>query len=81
MNGVGESITLLLSIANKLMDLLPDYEQVKREKFHRLRTKYEEEQMKEWDKRDDNLLGIYRSRILLFMQDFEQEIDREIKKK
>jgi len=54
--------------------MMPDYEQRKKEEFHKLRTKYENEKAKEYNNRDDNQLGVYRGRVLRFCAVFNSEI-------
>ncbi len=63
-----------LSIIDKFMDMLPDYEQRKKEKFYSLKVAYENEKSKQVPYRDDNLVGIYRNRILQFLSVFNSEI-------
>ena len=76
---LGESITdsirLLLSITDKLMDRLPNYAQIKKEKYYRLRNIYLTERAKAYPQRDDNLVGIYRYELLEFLRIFEAEIE------
>ena len=72
--GVLNTINLLLSVTDKLMDKLPDYEQRKKEKFLKMKRRYENEKAKQYPDRDDNLIGIYRDRILRFIAIFNSEI-------
>ena len=64
----------LLSVVDKVMDIIPNYEQIKKEKFYSLRVAYENEKSKEFPYRDDNLVGIYRNRLLQFISVFDSEI-------
>ena len=72
--GVLNTINLLLSVTDKLMDKLPDYEQRKKEKFLKMKRRYENEKAKQYPDRDDNLIGVYRDRILRFIAIFNSEI-------
>jgi len=78
--GIMETITLLMSIADKVMDMLPDYEQIKKEEFLRLKTAYENEKKKDVLSRDDNLVGIYRDMLLMFLSVFNEEIGMKLEK-
>jgi len=71
---VASAFTMLLSVVNKTMDMLPDYEQRKKEKFHKMQRDYNNEKNKEYPQRDDNLVGIYRDRCLQFVAVFNYEI-------
>jgi len=63
---------LALSITDKLMDKMPNYEQKKRKQFYNLRSRYQEE--KNMEDRDDNLLGHYRDQLLIFLDAFDKEL-------
>ena len=76
---MAESIKLLLSITNKLMDRMPDYNQNKKEKFYTLRLRYLTERKKEYPQRDDNLIGICRMELMEFLNSFEAEIESGLK--
>jgi hypothetical protein len=76
---IAESVKLLLSITDKLMDRLPDYNQNKKELFYTLRKRYLVERSKEYPQRDDNLIGICRMDLMEFLKTFEQEIESEIR--
>jgi len=71
---IGEIIQLALSITDKLMDKIPNYEQRKREQFHKLRDKYEKEIVKNYPDRDDTRIDDYRDNLLRFLQDFNKEV-------
>ena len=73
--GVASAFTMLLSVVNKTMDMLPDYEQRKKEKYHKLLTLYENEKSQEGWLRDDNLVGIYKNKLLRFISVFKEELD------
>jgi len=72
--GVASAFTMLLSVVNKTMDMLPDYEQRKKEKFYKMQRDYSNEKNKEFPNRDDNLVGVYRDRCLQFVAVFSAEI-------
>ena len=74
--GTIELVGTLLSIVDKTMDLLPDYDQIKKEQFYRMRMQYENEKNKSYPHRDDNLVGVYRDRCLQFAASFADEISR-----
>lgn len=79
-DSIAEIVNLLLSITDKLMDRLPDYNQRKREQYHKLKMKYLTESSKAYPDRDDNLIGLCRIDLAEFVKTFEQEIESEIKK-
>lgn len=74
-DSIGETVKLLLSITDKLMDRMPTYNQRKKETYHKLRMKYLEEKSKAYPERDDNLVGLCRMELLEFIRTFEQEIE------
>lgn len=67
-------VDTLLSITDKVMDHLPNYEQRKKKEFRSLRMAYDNEKSKDPSQRDDNLVGVYRDRLLLFVSIFEKEM-------
>ena len=69
-----DTFALLISVVDKLMDVLPNYDQRKRKEFYNLRQKYENEKKQSYPLRDDNKVGIYRDKLLLFMSEFKKEI-------
>lgn len=75
--GVIELVGAALSIVDKAMDLIPNYDQRKKQKFYKMRMQYEDEKNKEYPHRDDNLVGIYRDRCLQFIAIFADEISGE----
>ena len=72
--GVADAVTMLLSVVEKTMDFIPNYEQRKKKEYRTLRTAYENEKKKAWDDIDDNLVGIYRDRLMLFIAIYNNEI-------
>lgn len=72
--GITEIIGLSLSIVDKFLDKLPNYEQKKKEKYYKLKRKYNEEITKDYDLRDDNLVIVYRNELLDFLKTFVSEI-------
>jgi hypothetical protein len=56
------------------MDRLPDYEQRKKEKFHKLLRKYKDEVSKNYPQRDDLLVSHYADKLRDFLKDFANEI-------
>jgi len=74
--GVADAVTMLLSVVGKAMDLIPNYSQRKKQEYHTLRTAYDNEKKKSWADRDDNLIGIYRDRLMLFIAVFSDEISK-----
>jgi hypothetical protein len=70
--GVADALTMLLTVVNKTMDILPNYEQKKKEKYYRLRKRYEHEKSKHTP--DDNLCDYYRDSLLRYIQTFTEEI-------
>lgn len=71
-----ETINLLLNVVDKTMDLIPNYDQRKKSEYRRYKTAYEEEKNKAYPHRDDNLVGVYRDRLLRFIAAFNFEIPR-----
>ena len=74
--GAMEIIGSVLSIVDKAMDLIPNYEQRKKSEFRSLRMAYENEKSKDYPHRDDNLVGIYRDRLLRFIDIFAKDINQ-----
>lgn len=73
---IAEIVKLLLSITDKILDRMPTYAQSKREQYFYLRKRYENEIAKEYPNRDDNLCGVYRRDLLLYLAVFDTEISR-----
>jgi len=72
--GVFDAVSMLLSVVSKAMDMIPNYEQRKKKEFFKLMEDYENEKKKAYPARDDNLVGIYRDRLMLFISVFDTEI-------
>jgi len=72
--GITEIVALTLSVIDKVMDKLPNYSQVKRQQFYRLRTKYETEQVKDFPERDDNLVELSRRELIRFIETFAEDL-------
>lgn len=70
-----DSIKLLLSIASKVMEMLPNYEQKKREEYFNLLKTYEDEMSRDYPLRDDNKVIQYRRALLNFVAVFADELD------
>ena len=75
--GVADAVTMLLNVVGKAMDFIPNYDQRKKEEYHTLRTAYENEKKKSYPNRDDNLVGVYRDRLMQFVAIFNNEISGE----
>lgn len=63
-------ITALLTVMGESMKMLPDYEQRKIEKFHKLRTEYENEVKKPYEFRNDELVAHLASELRRYGEDF-----------
>ena len=77
-----DSIKLLLSVASKVMDMLPNYAQSKRNEYYDLLKTYEDELARDYPDRDDNKVIQYRRSLLNFVAVFADELDlhkKEIK--
>ncbi len=73
LGGAIETITLLLSITDKLMDKFPNYSQRKREEFRDLKRAYLEEMKSNY--RDDEKVDLLRDEIKLFVEAFSKELE------
>jgi len=71
-----EYIGIALSLADKLMDRIPDYEEKKREHFYKLRRKYEREVSKDRQYRSDLRVDEYATDLKLFIEHFITQIPR-----
>ena len=69
-----------LEIISKMMDLLPDYEQKKREKFYDLRMELMEELNKPYEDRDDAKVVYVSKQLAIYMEAFSQELNNVEKK-
>ncbi len=69
-----ELIAAALSIISKVMDTLPNYEQAKKQKFHKLKEEYYEEFQKPSGERDDNKLTDLYGQLVRFASDFAKEL-------
>lgn len=67
---------LLLQIANKAMDKIPDYDQVKKSQWSKLLTAYNEEKVKPYPERDDDKLMNLRDSLKDFLTVFNKELDQ-----
>ena len=70
-----ELITLALGVVSKSLDKFPNYDQRKKEQFHKLRKKLAEERMKEQYCRDDNEIVKLEQEVKMFLQDFNSYLD------
>ena len=69
-------VSNLLSVIGKTMDLIPNYDQRKKDKYYKLLGKYEKEKSRDLDYRDANLLGIYRDELMRFISVYNSEISK-----
>lgn len=67
-------LSVALSITNKLMDKLPDYDQRKKQQFHDLNLRYEQEKKKTYPERDDDLIMNLRDELSSFLSMFDGEV-------
>jgi len=72
-------VKLLSTLASQVMDMLPNYEQAKRNEYYALLGAYENERDRDYPLRDDNKLIMYRKNLLRFLTTFSKELE-EIKK-
>ena len=70
------TLSLLLSVTNKLMDKLPDYSQRKRRTYHNLLTRYHKAKSEQHPYRDDNLVGHLRDELIDFIMVFDKDIKK-----
>ena len=68
------TIAIALGLADKLMDKVPDYDQRKKEKYYKLKRKYNEEISKKYSERDDHLIGCLSDELCDFLETFNEEI-------
>lgn len=68
------TLLAVFSIVDKTMDMLPNYDQRKREKYHDLKKDYLEEINKVYPERDDDRILNIRDKLQLFLEDFSKEI-------
>jgi len=66
-----------LQIANKLLDKIPDYDQRKKEKYHKLLKDYTIEKARPADMTDHDLILNMRDEIKNFLLVFSKEIEGE----
>lgn len=69
-------VTTTISLADKALSLVPNYDQRKKKKFYELKERYENEFRKDYPERDDNLIDHYRNDLLCHIQAFSSEISR-----
>lgn len=67
-------LDLAIGVVSKVLDMLPDYDQRKRKKFHDLNKKYEFEKIKDYPDRDDERVIILRHELRNFIKAFQAEI-------
>lgn len=67
-------LSVSLSIANKLMDKIPNYDQKKRKEFYELNMRYVEEKKRVYPDRDDDLIMNLRDQLTAFLEAFDKEI-------
>jgi len=75
-SGISKTVTTLLSIVSKAMDFIPNYDQRKRKQFYEYKIAYENEKNKIPEHRDDNLVDVYRNRLLNFVEIFKDDLYR-----
>ena len=66
-----ETFTLALSLASKVMDKLPDYDEKKRKEFTKLRDTYNTEIKRSKDTRDHDYIMNLKEQLLPLMQEVE----------
>jgi len=66
------TIPVALGVIDKILGLIPNYDQRQKERFHKLRTQYENE--KNSSHRDDNLVDAYRTELLQFIESFAADL-------
>jgi len=72
--GITEIVGLLLSVVDGVLKKLPDYSQRKKETYFKLRQSYEQELLKDFPNRDDELIILKRMELLEFIRTFQSEI-------
>ena len=66
----------LLAVIGKTMELIPNYDQRKKDKYFKLLEKYENEKNRDLDYRDANLLCIYRDELMRYISVYHSEISK-----
>lgn len=74
MAGITALVAALFSVTDKLLDKMPDYDQRKKEKYFKLRTRYNDEFKKDYPSRDDDLILNLRDELLSFIDTFSKEV-------
>lgn len=69
----------LITLASKAMDLFPNYEQRKKERFHQISLEIAQEKAKQRSDQDDDLLMNLRDEQLAIAIHFAQELDASSK--
>lgn len=69
----------LARMTEKMMDLLPNYEQRKKEQFLKLKRKFEMEYVKPADEASDDLIMNLRDELIRHANTFLNELDSEEK--
>ncbi len=65
----------ILTLATKVMDQIPNYDQRKKEKFYKLKRKYEEERIRPRDMQDMGALLTYKKELEMYVETFIKEIE------
>ena len=75
---IAAAITAVSTVVSKTIDLLPDYDQRKKEQWRKLQLSYNDEMKKKIidgeNGRDDDLIMRLREEIVIFAQAFGDEI-------
>lgn len=75
--GIVGIIASAIELVKDIMEKLPNYEQSKKEKYFKLRTKYYEELKKEEHEKNDQLIDDIYDELRLFVDSFREEIKTE----
>lgn len=72
-------IETALTTLGKVLDKMPDYDDMKKENFHTIRKKLMNEKMKPQYTRDDNEIVRLEEEMRLYIEDFNSFLDRSVK--
>lgn len=67
-------LKLAMSLADKVLGILPDYEEKKKKEFYKLKEQYERQIKKPYYQRDDLIVDQSRDELRLFIQRLIEEI-------
>lgn len=70
-----EWITLALSLGDKLLDKLPDYDQRKKDDYYKKKKQYLLERSKNYPQRDDDLLLTLKEDLYNYLDAFRKELE------